>query len=426
MTRDEAIEYIHSVSWRGSRPGLDRIRELCRALGDPQKSLRFVHVAGTNGKGSVCSMLSSILTAAGYRTGLFTSPFVRFFEERIAVDGEPIGGDALGRVTERVREKAEKMCDPPTEFEILTAVGFEYFKETECDVVVLETGLGGRLDSTNVIDPPVLSVITGIGLDHTALLGDTEEKIAAEKAGIIKAGSAVVVGSVSDEAFAPILSRAAELGCPLVRADRDRIESPALSPFGASFSADPYGKLGINLAGVHQLDNASVVLTAAEVLNGRGFRIKNEDIKKGLADARWRARFEPLCRDPLVVYDGAHNPDGVRALTENVKVLLGGRAILVFGVMADKDYRDMIGTVASVADRVFTVKPDNPRSLDPEASAALFRERGVPAETCDTVGDGVARAIAAAKCDNLPVLIMGTLYMYAEAERAVLRERGTK
>ena len=425
MTRDEAIKYIHSVSWRGSRPGLERIRELCRALGDPQKSLRFIHVAGTNGKGSVCSLLSSVLTAAGYRTGLFTSPFVSFFEERIKVDGEPIPGDALGRVTERVRSTAEKMSDPPTEFELLTAVGFEYFKEAGCDAVVLETGLGGRLDSTNVIDPPILAVITGIGLDHTALLGDTEEKIAAEKAGIIKAGSAVVVGPLSDEAFAPILSRARETGCPLVRADGGRICSPRLSPFGSSFYAEPYGELSVNLAGVHQLDNVSVVLTAAEVLNGRGFRIKNEDIEKGLAAARWSARFEPLCGDPLTVYDGAHNPDGIRALTENVKVLLGGRAILVFGVMADKDYREMIGTVAPVAERVFTVKPDNPRSLDPEKAAALFRENGVPAEECGAVAEGVRRAFDAARETGLPVLIMGTLYMYAEAASAVLRERET-
>ncbi len=425
MTRDEAISYIHSVSWRGSRPGLERIRELCRALGDPQKSLRFIHVAGTNGKGSVCAQLASVLTAAGYKTGLFTSPFVSFFEERIEIDGEPIPGDALGRVTERVRSAAEKMSDPPTEFELLTAVGFEYFKEAECDAVVLETGLGGRLDSTNVIDPPALAVVTGIGLDHTALLGDTEEKIAAEKAGIIKAGSAVVVGPLSDEAFAPIASRARELSCPLVRSDRDRIASPRLTPFGASFSAQPYGELKMNLAGVHQLDNVSVVLTAAEVLNGRGFRIKNEDIKKGLAAARWSARFEPLLDDPLTVYDGAHNPDGIRALTENVKVLLGGRAILVFGVMADKDFGEMIKTVAPVADRVFTVKPDNPRSLDPEKAAALFREVGVPAEKCETVAEGVRRAGAAAKETKLPVLIMGTLYMYAEAADAVLRERET-
>ena len=328
-------------------------------------------------------------------------------------------------MTERVRSAAEKMSDTPTEFELLTAVGFEYFKEAGCDAVVLETGLGGRLDSTNVIDPPILAVITGIGLDHTALLGDTEEKIAAEKAGSIKAGSAVVVGPLSDEAFAPILSRARETGCPLVRADGGRICSPRLSPFGSSFYAEPYGELSVNLAGVHQLDNVSVVLTAAEVLNGRGFRIKNEDIEKGLAAARWSARFEPLCGDPLTVYDGAHNPDGIRALTENVKVLLGGRAILVFGVMAGTDYREMIGTVAPVAERVFTVKPDNPRSLDPEKAAALFRENGGPAEECGAVAEGVRRAFDAARKTGLPVLIMGTLYMYAEAASAVLRERET-
>ena len=228
---------------------------------------------------------------------------------------------------------------------------------------------------------------------------------------------------MSEAALNTVKSRARELSCRFFRADRERITSPRLTPFGTSFSAEPYGKIRINLAGTHQLDNAAAVLTSAEILNGRGFRITNEDIKKGLAAVRWHARFEPLLESPLVIYDGAHNPDGIRALTENVNVLLGGHAILVFGVMADKDRDEMIKTVSPVADRVFTVKPDNPRSLDPGVSAGLFRERGVHAEECDSVADGISRAIRTAKETGLPVLVMGTLYMYAEAVSAVLRER---
>ncbi len=424
MNRDQAIEYIHSVSWRGSRPGLERIRELCSALGDPQDYVPSVHVAGTNGKGSVCSMLSSILRAAGYRTGLFTSPYVSFFEERIRLDGEPIPGDELGAITERVAAAAEKMADPPTEFELLTAVGFEYFKKSRCDVAVIETGLGGRLDSTNVIKEPLVSVITGIGLDHTAILGDTEEKIAREKAGIVKPGVPVIAGRASEGALSVIKRRAEELSCPFFCATSDRFSDPELFPTGSSFSAEPYGKLRIGLAGIHQLDNASVALRAAETLRDRGLAVPDEAIKKGLADARWRARFETLCVDPLVVYDGAHNPDGIRALCENVRTLLGGGAILVFGVMEDKDYRSMIKAVSRVARYAFTVKPDNPRSLDPGVSASLFSEEGVGAAVCPSVEDGIARAVGLGRMTGAPVLIMGTLYMYAEAEPAVRRIAG--
>lgn len=419
MNRDQAIEYIHSVSWRGSVPGLGRIRELCRLLGDPQKELRFVHVAGTNGKGSVCSMLSSVLTAAGYRVGLFTSPFVRFFEERISVSGEPIPGDALGRVTERVREAAEKMRDVPTEFELLTAVGFEYFRERRCDIVVLEVGLGGRLDSTNVIPPPVLSIITGIGLDHTAILGDTLGAVAREKAGIIKPGSPVVIGDLPPEAEEAVTDAARRAGAPVVKADRARIESEVLTPSGASLCDRAFGQLSISLAGRHQLSNASVVLTAAEILAEKGFRISEQSVRDGLAAARWPARFETLSRDPLVIYDGAHNPDGIRALTENVNELLGGRAILVMGVMADKDYRSMVSSLRPVAARVFTVRPDNPRSLDPSVTSALFEEKGVPAAAAETVEEGISLAVKEGEKTGLPVLVMGTLYMYCEAEPIV-------
>ncbi|MBQ7475347.1 MAG: bifunctional folylpolyglutamate synthase/dihydrofolate synthase [Clostridia bacterium] len=426
MNRDEAIKYIHTVSWKGSVPGLGRIRELCRLLGDPQDGLRFIHVAGTNGKGSVSAMLSSILRAAGYKTGLFTSPYVSFFEERIVSDGEPIPGDALGRVTERVRAAAETMKETPTEFELLTAVGFEYFREERCDVVVLETGLGGRLDSTNVIGPPVLSVITGIGLDHTAILGDTEKKIAREKAGIIKKGSAAVAGKMSGDALSVIKKRAEAVACPLYAADPGRISAPRLSPSGTEFTDERYGELFVPLAGVHQLDNAATVLTAADALARAGFCVTEDAVRRGLRETRWPARFETLAADPLVIYDGAHNPDGVEALTENVRLLLGGRAVIVFGVMADKSYEEMIKTAATVAERVYTVRPDNPRSLDPAVSAELFDRLGAPARSCGSVGEGISLAGEEARERGLPVVIMGTLYMYAEASDEVRRLFGRR
>ena len=199
MTYNEAIAYIHSICWRGSRPGLERIGVLCDLLGNPQDALSFIHVAGTNGKGSVCAMLAEICQHAGYRTGMFTSPYVRQFNERISVDGTPISNSRLAEIIARVRPVAESMEDPPTEFELITAAAFLYFCEEHCQLVILETGLGGRLDSTNIIKTPVATVITGIGLDHTAQLGSTIAEIAEEKAGIIKPGCPVILGSSEDE-----------------------------------------------------------------------------------------------------------------------------------------------------------------------------------------------------------------------------------
>ncbi|MBO7310992.1 MAG: bifunctional folylpolyglutamate synthase/dihydrofolate synthase, partial [Clostridia bacterium] len=219
MNYSEALEYIHSVNWCFCKPGLERIGELCRMLGEPQRELKFIHVAGTNGKGSFCSMLSSILKEAGYKTGLFTSPYIRFFNERMQINGEPISDSELAEITSYVRPFADQMTDKPTEFELITAICFEYFKRNGCDVVVLEAGMGGRLDSTNIIDASLLSVITGVSLDHTAFLGDTVEKIAAEKAGIIKSGCPVLLGGDSDEALCVVRKRAEARGAPLCLVD---------------------------------------------------------------------------------------------------------------------------------------------------------------------------------------------------------------
>ena len=198
MTYEEAINYIHSIDWRGSRPGLSRVSELLDKLGNPQDELKFIHVGGTNGKGSFCAMMSSVLKEAGYKTGLFTSPYIEFFNERMMINGEPISNSELAEFTSQVRKIADSMTDPPTEFELITAVAMLYFKENKCDIVVLEVGLGGRLDATNIIKSPILSVITGIALDHTAVLGDTIEKIAFEKAGIIKKGIPVLCANQTE------------------------------------------------------------------------------------------------------------------------------------------------------------------------------------------------------------------------------------
>ena len=421
MTYDEALRYIHSVSWKGSRPGLERIRELCRLLGDPQRGMKFVHVAGTNGKGSVCAMTASVLRASGVKTGLFTSPYVSFFEERIQVDGEPIPKDRLAEVTAKVKRCADKMEDSPTEFELLTAIGFVYFRETGCDAVVLEVGLGGRLDSTNVIEEPVLSVITGIDLDHTEVLGSTLGEIAAEKGGIIKPGRPVVAAECPTEAEEVLRRIAEERGSEYIPVDYSRISGAVSSLEGSTFDLTPYGRLSVSLCGVYQIKNAAVVVTAAEAIRELGFSVTDENVAAGLASAKWPARFETLSRDPLVIYDGAHNPNGVAALCENVRTLCGGRVILVTGVMADKDYRPMAEELSPLTEKVFTVTPGNPRALDAEKLAGVYAAAGADAVPCATVDEGIRLAAEEGKRTGLPVVISGTLYMYAEAAPAVRR-----
>ena len=287
MNYNEALEYIHGISWCFCKPGLERIGELCSRLGDPQKDLRFVHVAGTNGKGSFCSMLSSVLRSAGYKTGLYTSPYIRFFNERMQIDGEPISNEELAKITEYVRPIADSMTDRPTEFELITAIAFEYFKRNRCDVVVLEAGMGGRLDSTNIIDAPLLSVITGIALDHTAFLGDTVEKIAAEKAGIIKRGSPVLYGGEDSAAGAVIRDKAKEIQSEFSTVDYGMLRINEATLEGTAFDFDNRRELKIKLLGTYQPKNACAVISAVDILRDRGLNISEEALRHGLLDATW-------------------------------------------------------------------------------------------------------------------------------------------
>lgn len=419
MTYEETLEYIHSVSWLGSRPGLERITELCRALGDVQKDLRFIHVAGTNGKGSFCAMLSSVLRCAGYSVGMFTSPYVKYFNERIQLDGEMISDADLARVTSRVRPFADAMADHPTEFELITAIGFAYFAEKRPDFVILEAGLGGRLDSTNVIEKSVLSVITGIDLDHTAVLGDTVEKIAAEKAGIIKEGCPALFGSGADSAKLVVEKQAERVNAPFYTVDYSMLGEAEYSVDGTTFT---FGgeQYDLSLLGEYQTRNAANVLTAVEILRRQRITIPENALKTGLSTARWHARFELLSRDPVAVYDGAHNPEGVAAAVRNIGLFFKGNApIAVVGVMADKDHSVMVESISSVVRCVCCVTPDNPRAMDSTALASEFRSAGTEAEAFGTVSEGVKAAFSYADAENAPVILLGSLYMYAEAAEAV-------
>ena len=415
MNYTEALEYIHSVCWMGSRPGLERISELCALLGDPQKGLKFVHVAGTNGKGSFCSMTASILREAGYRTGLYTSPYVRRFNERMSIDGADISDDELAEITAYVKPFAEGMQSKPTEFELITAIAFEYFKRHNCDVVVLETGMGGRLDATNIIEQPLISVITGIALDHVAFLGDTVEKIAAEKAGIIKQGAPVHWGGKDENAARVIAERAAELGVEFHSADYSKLKNVKPTVEGTIFDYDGYSELKIQLLGLYQPENAASVVSSIPLLRAQGLEISDQAVRRGLEKTRWAARFERMASDPTVIYDGSHNPQGIEAAVRSIRGIFGDSRINVLtGVLRDKDYRYIAETLSGVADKVWCVTPDNDRALTASEYAALFREFGREAVACETLAEGVSAAYADSKERGVAMIALGSLYMYCE------------
>lgn len=442
----DPIAYINTPRWQASRLGLERIRELLERLGRPQDRLKFVHVAGTNGKGSICAYLASILGAAGYRTGMFTSPYIERFEERIRVDGVMISPDELRDVTLAVREHAEEMAeetgDHPTEFELMTAVALEHFARCGCDIVVLEVGLGGRLDSTNVIDAPEACVIARIGLDHTALLGNTLAAIAGEKAGIIKEGSAVVSWPQEPEAMAVIEHAAAEHGCELRMPDFAQLEEGAVkwedgaSPF-RPFSYKEWADLRTGILGSYQPQNATVALEAVDVLRGRGWRIPDEAVRAGVAQTRWPGRFEIVegGSSPdgfAIVVDGGHNPQGARALTDSLaEVFPGRKPVFVIGVLEDKDYPRMLEDVLPLGSAFVCVTPDNPRALPAHKLARAIRWTGQDLLGCSACvnpvvardfEDAIRRARELAGPDGL-ICAFGSLYSVAALKEAVRATR---
>lgn len=419
MNYQEALEYIHSVNWEFCKPGLERISELTNCLGRPQDSLRFIHVAGTNGKGSFCSMLDSILRAAGYKVGLFTSPYIRFFNERMCIDGTPISDTELAEITSHVRPYADAMTDKPTEFELITAVALEYFRRNKVDIVIFEAGMGGRLDSTNVITTPILSVITGIALDHTAFLGDTVEKIAAEKAGIIKEGTPVLWGGEDKSALAVIEKVAREKNSPLYMTDYSRLKISAADLDGTMFDYGERRDLCIRLLGLYQPKNAANVLSAIDVLNRLGMRIGEPAIREGLARAIWHARFELLSQDPVIIYDGAHNPQGIDMFVKSVRAYFEDKKIiLVSTVMGDKDYESMVRDLSAVTERAYIFKV-NDRALATDDYAEVYRRCGVDAYACTSMTEALSRAVADGKQTDTPVICAGSLYMYADVAEAL-------
>ena len=419
MTINEVLDYIHSVCWKGMMPGLERVTELLDKMGNPQKDLKFVHIAGTNGKGSTAAMTASILRKAGYRTALYTSPYIYQFGERMQVDGELIPDDELIAITEYVKPLADTMAETPTEFELITAIAFEFFKRRKCDIVVLEVGLGGLLDATNVISTPEVAVITNIGLDHTDILGNTLDEIAFNKAGIIKENGHAVIYRGTPGVEKVFEDTCRERNTKLKKADFEDLKLKSHDLFEQVFDCGEYKDIHLPLLGDHQLHNAAVVLAIAETLQEIGWKITKQNIYDGIRDVSWPGRFDIVCRDPLFIIDGGHNPQCLEALVKNIQDYLTGRRVIALtGVLADKDYGDMYKPVLPYIEQFVCVTPPNPRRLIATELAEHLQNVGAKATACDTIPEGVKKAMELAGSDGV-VLCFGSLYTIGDIRSAL-------
>ena len=413
MDYKEALAYINGVAFFGSKPGLTRIRELLEKLDNPQTGLKFVHIAGTNGKGSCAAMTASVLKAAKYKTGLYTSPYLYRFNERMQINGKEIPDDVLAELVGRVKPIAEAMEDHPTEFELMTAVALLWYQQEKCDIVVLEVGLGGRFDATNIIESPEAAVIMNIGLDHTAILGDTLEQIAFEKAGIIKKGCDVVLFQQSEGVTEVVRRRCGEEGATLRIPDFSQIHSEFDSLYGQSFTykGEAYA---LPLLGTHQLKNAAVVLELVEVLRNRGWKLEQSDVEHGLYAVSWPGRFELLSDEPLFVVDGGHNPQCAQTVADGLRRYFPDkRRILLLGILRDKDYAEVTDILDPVADEYICITPSSERALPAAELAEHLKRYGKPVTVCDNIKDGVSAALDHSDDDSV-VCAVGSLYSVGE------------
>ncbi|MGI6114030.1 MAG: bifunctional folylpolyglutamate synthase/dihydrofolate synthase [Mahellales bacterium] len=433
MDYRQAMDFINSTLKFGSKLGLENINFMLKLLGNPHEKLRVIHVGGTNGKGSISVMIASILKAQGYRVGLFTSPCLESFTERIQINGEPIKEEDVARLTGRVKEKIDQMVglgySHPTEFEIVTAIGFMYFFEQAVDFAVVEVGLGGRLDATNVVHP-LISVIASISLDHMDVLGNSIEKIAYEKAGIIKEGVPVVSYPQRAEALKVIAEVCRQKNSPLIIIEENNIKIRSYGIEGQCFDFERnelvLDNLRINLLGRYQVLNAAVAVTAMVVLMDLGVTVYKEALYDGLRFARWPGRVEVLPVKPLVVIDGAHNEQGMMALKDVVCDIFNDREIiLVLGVLRDKEVEKMVDHVVPLAHRIICTQPDNSRAMDAEKLSELINNRlnrrCIPIKG---IGDAIDRALdLAMDTKDAMVLISGSLYLVGPARSKLIKRK---
>lgn len=423
MNYNQALEYIYRAYKFGSKLGLENITDLLNRLGNPQYKFKYIHVAGTNGKGSVTSMIAHILHEAGYKVGMFTSPYLENFTERIQINLKEMPREDLGAVTEIVKEKVEEMVaegrNHPTVFEIITAIGLVYFAKQQVDMAVVEVGLGGRFDATNVVDKPLLSVITSIGFDHMDVLGNTLGEIAFEKAGIIKPGRPVVTYPQLSEAISVLRQVSKDRNALLYEVFPDQINVKESSLEGNFFDFRyknrEYKDLRLNLIGEHQLLNAATALTAIEVVRGLGVLVPETSIYQGLARTKWPGRLEKVYQNPLIIIDGAHNAAGASALADTISKYFDKEEVtLVLGILNDKEVDAVVSKVCPLAHTTVTTKPDNPRAMDPEQLSSKALEYCDRVITEPKIPDAIDKAIDIAGHQGV-VLICGSLYLAGTA-----------
>jgi dihydrofolate synthase/folylpolyglutamate synthase len=425
----ETIEYLYALQKHGIKLALSNSLALMTFMGEPHQKFRSVHVAGTNGKGSTSSFIASMLQAAGYRVGLYTSPHLVSFTERIRINSALITEAKVVELADRVRETARKAegsegtaAFSPTFFEVATAIAFTYFAEEGVDIAVIEVGMGGRLDSTNVITP-LVSVITNIELEHTEFLGTTLTQIAGEKAGIIKQGVPVVTGAVQREVITVIEQEAAARMAEVYRLSKDFMPGTIASQRAQIFDyrgiKASYEKLRINMLGRYQVDNACLALATIECLRDVGIIVDEAAVRRGLDQARWEGRLELVASKPDIYLDGAHNPASAQKLAAAVREMKPAyrRTVLIIGILQDKDCQGIIDALAPLADHVVVTKPQYTRAMEVQALASEIRKLHGSVETAETVREAIAMAGENVSSDDL-VLITGSLYMVGDA-RAV-------
>lgn len=417
MNYEEAMNFIQNTNKFGSVLGLDNIRELLERLGNPQDQLRVVHIAGTNGKGSTLAFLAGIFRESGYRAGRYVSPASFSYEERFRINEENISKKDLCFYMEKIKNVAEEMVKDglshPTMFEIETALSFLYFLDKKVDVVLLETGMGGRLDATNVVKKPIATVIASIGMDHMQFLGDTLEKIASEKAGIIKEGCPVISYDNTKEVNEVIKNKAKQMHAKVTFVNSARIRVLQESLNGESFSYRSsdgrwYEKIEIPLLGRHQINNAALALETLNVIKNY-YCISDFQTEDGMRKTIWRGRIEILEREPMVICDGAHNPDGAKSLLSFLQNnFTNQRLIYIMGVLSDKDYEQMVQILAPAADKIYTVAPDNPRALSSRELCNCISKYHQNVEERQRLAECLSEVRQKAEKDDV-IIICGTL-----------------
>ena len=426
MEFEESIEYIANFPRFKKEPSLEEMKMLLAELGNPQEKLKSINVAGTNGKGSTVAMLASVLSTAGYKTGRYISPYVLEFRERMMINGKMIGKKRLVKIVEAVKEKADALVAKGivlNAFEITTACAFLWFAEENCDFVVLEAGLGGRFDATNTIPEPVLQIITAVGLDHMEQLGDTVGKIAEEKCGILRPGCTLLTSPGQEqEVLTVMLNKCAELDATFVTGAAGRAKIISCDASGMDVLVGKT-ELSLSLGGRHQINNLLTVYSAVSILREKHYVIKDEHLVEGIAATKFPARFELCSKEPVVILDGAHNPQAAEALASNVEEFLPKKRTLLCGMMADKDYESVIAKLAPHFEHVITVPVENPRMISPFELAETAKKYCENVTAKENAKEALAEVLENLKEDEA-LVVAGSLYLASELRPMLMKFKG--